>query len=70
MVPNALQAAVCDEQLMSIGGEIALSGNKGKRKIIEPFKKRKKKKQGTTMKKTTNNSEKTRKTQVTTLDKQ
>ena len=28
MVPNALQASVCDEQLMSIGGEIALSGNK------------------------------------------
>ena len=27
MVPNSLQASVCDEQLMSIGGEIALSGN-------------------------------------------
>ena len=27
VVPNALQASVCDEQLMSIGGEIALSGN-------------------------------------------
>ena len=27
MVPNALQASVCDEQLMSIGGEIALLGN-------------------------------------------
>ena len=27
MVPSALQASVCDEQLMSIGGEIALSGN-------------------------------------------
>ena len=26
-VPNSLQASVCDEQLMSIGGEIALSGN-------------------------------------------
>ena len=28
MVPNTLQASVCDEQLMSIGGEIALSGTK------------------------------------------
>ena len=28
VVPNALQASVCDEQLMSVGGEIALSGNK------------------------------------------
>ena len=27
MVPSTLQASVCDEQLMSIGGEIALSGN-------------------------------------------
>ena len=27
MVPNTLQASVCDEQLMSIIGEIALSGN-------------------------------------------
>ena len=27
VAPNALQASVCDEQLMSIGGEIALSGN-------------------------------------------
>ena len=27
MVPNALQASVRDEQLMSIGGEIALSRN-------------------------------------------
>ena len=26
VVPNALQASVCDEQLKSIGGEIALSG--------------------------------------------
>ena len=25
MVPNALQASVCDKQLMSVGGEIALS---------------------------------------------
>ena len=32
MVPNALQASVCDEQLVSIGGEIALSGNKKKQK--------------------------------------
>ena len=28
VVPDALQASVCDEQLMSIGGEIALSGKK------------------------------------------
>ena len=28
VVPSTLQASVCDEQLMSIGGEIALSGNK------------------------------------------
>ena len=27
MVPSTLQASVCDEQVMSIGGEIALSGN-------------------------------------------
>ena len=27
VVPSALQASVCDEQLMSIGGEIALSRN-------------------------------------------
>ena len=27
MAPDALQASVCDEQLGSIGGEIALSGN-------------------------------------------
>ena len=27
MVPSTLQASVCDEQLMSIGGEIALSRN-------------------------------------------
>ena len=27
VAPNALQAAVCDEQLVSVGGEIALSGN-------------------------------------------
>ena len=27
MVPSTLQASACDEQLMSIGGEIALSGN-------------------------------------------
>ena len=31
MAPNALQASVCDEQLVSIGGEIALSGKKKKR---------------------------------------
>ena len=35
MVPNALQASVCDEQLVSIGGEIALSGNKKKQKKKE-----------------------------------
>ena len=28
MVPNSLQASVCDEQLTSIGGGNALSGNK------------------------------------------
>ena len=33
MVPDSL-ASVCDEQLMSIGGEIALSGNKKKRKML------------------------------------
>ena len=27
VAPNALQASVCDEQLVSIGGEIVLSGN-------------------------------------------
>ena len=27
MAPNALQASVCDEELKSIGGEIALSEN-------------------------------------------
>ena len=27
VAPNALQASVCDEQLVSIGGEMALSGN-------------------------------------------
>ena len=27
LVPNALQASVCDEQLMSIVGEIAVSRN-------------------------------------------
>ena len=27
VVPNSLQASVCDEQLMSIGGEIALPRN-------------------------------------------
>ena len=30
MVPNALQASVCDERLTSIGGEIALSRNNNK----------------------------------------
>ena len=44
MVPNTLQASVCDEQLMSIGGEIALSGNnKKKRKKKKGKKKRRKK---------------------------
>ena len=28
VAPHALQASVCDEQPLSIGGEIALSGNK------------------------------------------
>ena len=28
VAPNALQASVCDEQIESIGGEIALTGNK------------------------------------------
>ena len=32
VAPNALQASVCDEQLVSIDGEIALSGKKKKRK--------------------------------------
>ena len=27
VAPNALQSTVCDEQLLSTGGEIALSGN-------------------------------------------
>ena len=39
VVPNALQASVRDEQLMSIGGEIALSGNKEKWKKEEKWKK-------------------------------
>ena len=37
MVPNALQASVSDEQLMSIGGEIALSGNKASKKQEEKY---------------------------------
>ena len=32
MVTSTLQASVCDEQLMSIGGEIALSGNRRSKK--------------------------------------
>ena len=32
MVPNSLRASVRDEQLMSVGGEIALSGNKKREK--------------------------------------
>ena len=35
MVPNSLQASVCDEQLMSIGGENALSGNRNTRTNIK-----------------------------------
>ena len=42
MVPNALQASVCDEQLMSIGGEIALSRNSGKVKKNEKTSKNRK----------------------------
>ena len=41
MVPNALQASVCDEQLVSIGDEIALSGNKKKQKKKEKQKHKK-----------------------------
>ena len=43
MVPNALQASVCDEQLMSIGGEIALSRKQKMKKKKEEKKKKKKK---------------------------
>ena len=35
MVSNTLQASVCDEQLMSIGGELALSGLKKMLKITK-----------------------------------
>ena len=33
MVPRTLQASMCDEQFMSTGGEIALSGNSKKENI-------------------------------------
>ena len=44
VAPSALQASLCDEQLVSIVGEIALSGKKTEKKKKEKKKKKQKEK--------------------------
>ena len=44
VAPNALQASLCDEQLVGIGGEIALSGNRERQRKKKRKNQRKKKK--------------------------